>query len=558
MTILFQFLGGLGMFLFGMKIMSEGLQKIAGKNMRRILGMVSNNRLVGCAVGTIVAGIMQSSSATTVMLVSFVNAGLITLRQALGVILGANVGTTVTAQLIAFKIQELALPAIAVGAFLKFFRGSHKRIYAGDVLLGFGLIFYGLATMSSGFAPLKTNPEFIAFFTKFNADSLTGILLCVLTGTALTMILQSSSATVGITMTLASQGLLTFESSVALILGDNIGTTITAELASIGGNICARQTARAHTLFNVIGVLTLIVIFNPFVRIIQWMTATFLLIGPPDMIVEGVNPHVARYIANSHTFFNVFNAIFFLIFLPYLEKLASWLTPHRKVEAALEEIHHIKYMDTRYIETPSVALSQAAKEITRMSHYVKRMFEQVIQSIKERKSYELAKWLKREENLNILRKEITLFLLRLTQGSITPEESKEMRRMMRMSSNLERIGDAINDIAKWIEELIEMDLHLSQQGMRDYEKIANEVRSFLCLFVNAMETNNNNIIPNAQEIDNNINRFEEDMKEAHLIRLQNGTCELDQGLLFVNILSAFKRMGGYSYNISQAVAGQFK
>ena len=251
--VIFQSLGGLGMFLFGMKIMSEGLQKVAGKKMRQFLGAVSNNRFVGCGVGALVTSIIQSSSATTVMLVSFVNAGLMTLTQAVGVTLGANIGTTVTAQLIAFNITAYALPAIAAGVLLKFFVGRRKWIYVGDILLGFGLLFYGLATMKAGFAPLKESETFIAFFTKFNADTHIDILLCVLVGTVLTMILQSSSATVGIVMVLASQGLLTFEASVALILGDNIGTTITAQLASLGTNINAHRTANAHTLFNVFG-----------------------------------------------------------------------------------------------------------------------------------------------------------------------------------------------------------------------------------------------------------------------------------------------------------------
>ena len=191
--IIFQSLGGLGMFLFGMKIMSEGLQKVAGKRMHQILGMVSNNRFIGCALGTIVTAVIQSSSATTVMLVSFVDAGLMTLVQATGVILGANIGTTVTAQLIAFKITAYALPAIAAGVLLKFFLGRKKWIYVGDVLIGFGLVFFGLATMKAGFAPLKESAAFISFFTKFSADSISGILLCILLGAVLTMILQSSS-----------------------------------------------------------------------------------------------------------------------------------------------------------------------------------------------------------------------------------------------------------------------------------------------------------------------------------------------------------------------------
>ena len=290
--IIFQSLGGLGLFLFGMKIMSEGLQKVAGNKMRQILSMVSNNRLVGCGVGAIVTSIVQSSSATTVMLVSFVDAGLMSFVQAIGVILGANVGTTVTAQLIAFKVTSYSLPAIALGVLLKFFIGRKKWVYVGDILLGFGLVFFGLATMKAGFAPLKSHPTFISLFTKFNADNVGGILLCILVGSILTMILQSSSATVGITMALASQGLLDFEASVALILGDNIGTTITAELASIGASINAHRTARAHTLFNLIGVINIVIFFPYFLKLVAWVTSSMMDIGPPDLLVDGQRPNI--------------------------------------------------------------------------------------------------------------------------------------------------------------------------------------------------------------------------------------------------------------------------
>jgi len=554
-SFIFPSLGGLGLFLFGMKIMSEGLQKVAGKKIRQILGMVSNNRIIGCAVGALVTSIIQSSSATTVMLVGFVDAGLMTLVQAIGVILGANIGTTVTAQLIAFNITAYALPAIAAGVLLKFFVGRRKWVYVGDVLLGFGLVFYGLATMKAGFAPLRENAVFISFFTRFNADHLIGILLCVLAGTALTMILQSSSATVGITMALAGQGLLGFEASVALILGDNIGTTITAELASVGASIDAHRTARAHTLFNAIGVFLIIIFFPLFIKLVLWVTSSMINIGPPDSILGGERPNIARYIANSHTMFNVVNAIFFLMVLPYLVKVAIWLTPQRKEEKEMEALHHIKYLDSKYIETPSVALAQARAEIIRMGEAVQRMYTDVIHSLKERKLKELSKWRKREDALDILQREITRFLVRVMQGSISDEESREVRSLIRMTNNLERIGDATENIAELIEDLIEQDLSLSEDALKDYEEISGEARQFLDLVVDAMMNEDGEFMQKAQKIENRINRMEEEMKGDHLLRLQSGVCTVDPGLIFVNILTAFEKMGGFCYNISQAVAG---
>ncbi len=492
-SVIFQSLGGLGMFLFGMKIMSEGLQKVAGKKMRQVLSMVSNNRFIGCGAGALVTSIVQSSSATTVMLVSFVDAGLMTFVQAIGVMLGANIGTTVTAQLIAFKITAYALPAIAAGVLLKFFLGRGKRVYVGDVLLGFGLVFFGLATMKGGFAPLKESETFISFFTKFNADNYLSILLCVLAGTILTMILQSSSATVGITMVLATQGLLDFPTSVAVILGDNIGTTITAELASVGASINAHRTARAHTLFNVVGVFNIILFFPLFLKLVVWLTSTTLGIGPPDLIVGEEKPNIARHIANSHTLFNVVNALFFLMVLPYLVKVAIWLTPHKE-EADLDELHRIKYMDSGFIDTPTVAIEQAKAEIIRMGESVQLMYDDVINSLEPRKLKKLAKWRKREDAIDILQKEITKFLIQVGQKNIMHEESREISSLLRMTNNLERIGDSIENVAELIEELIEQNLTLSEGGMNDYKEISKGVRKFIDFTIDSMKQEDINLM----------------------------------------------------------------
>ena len=553
--VIFQSLGGLGMFLFGMKIMSEGLQKVAGKKLRQILGLVSNNRFVGCGVGAIATSIIQSSSATTVMLVSFVDAGLMSFTQALGVILGANVGTTMTAQLIAFKISAYALPAIAAGVLLKFFAGHGKRIYVGDVLLGFGLVFFGLATMKAGFAPLKESETFISFFTRFNADNYLGILMCVLAGTILTMLLQSSSATVGITMVLATGGLLDFPASVALILGDNIGTTITAELASVGATINAHRTARAHTLFNVFGVLNIILFFPLFIKLVIWVTGATMLIGPPDFIVDGEKTNMSRYIANAHTLFNVVNALFFLMVLPYLAKVAVWITPQRKDEAELDELYKIKYMESGFIETPSVAIEQAKAEIIRMGELVKLMYDDVIDSLEPRKLKELAKWRKREDAVDLLQKEITKFLIKVGQKNVMPEESREISSLFRMTNNLERVGDSIENVAELIEELIEQDLLLSEGGMNDYKEISREVGRFIDFILGAMTQEDIGVMNKALALEANINRMREEMRGNYLVRLHSGVCAVDPGLMLVDMLTAFEKMGDYCFNIAQAIAG---
>lgn len=297
LTILITTIGGLGMFILGMKLMTEGLQMSAGSRIKAILGAVSSNRVIGCLTGAGVTALVQSSSASTVMLIGFVTAGLMTFQQAVGVILGANVGTTVTAQLIAFKLTKAALPAIALGVGLKYFSQNKKYRYVGDVILGFGMLFYGMVVMKSGLAPIKSAPLFLSFFTKFDPRSVGGLLLCVAVGAGLTILVQSSPATIGLTMTLASQGLLTFPGAMALVLGENIGTTITAELATIGStNVNAHRAARAHTMFNVIGVTIMLLIFPLFIKAVELMTLS-MGAGPVADTVSGESINIARYIA---------------------------------------------------------------------------------------------------------------------------------------------------------------------------------------------------------------------------------------------------------------------
>jgi len=553
-AILFQTLGGLGLFIFGMRLMSDGLKKVAGKRLRSILSAVSSNRIIACISGTVVTSMIQSSSATTVMLVGFVDAGLMTLTQGVGVVLGANIGTTVTAQLIAFRISRYALPVIALGVLLRFFFATRKWQQWGEVALGFGVLFFGLATMKAGLAPLRDEPTFINFLTRFQGQNLNEVLLCVLAGTALTIAVQSSSATVGITMALASQGLLSFEGSVAMILGENIGTTITAQLASIGSNLNARRTAMAHTLFNVLGVCLMVLIFPYFVRTVAFLTTNLLAIGSPDFLLEGEKPYISRYIANAHTLFNVVNAVFFLSILPSLVKFAVWLTPRGKKED-MEDLYHIKYLDRRYLDSPEVALVQARQEIIRMGEEAQIMFDEVIGALKIRNAKNLAKWREREDVLDNLQKEITDFLVKVMQQNIVVEESKEITSLLRMTNNIERVGDELEDIAAALENMIEEKLYFSEYAIADYVTITSEAREFLQLVLNGIKNENKEIMSEAVRLVNNINRMTEDMKMGHHDRLFEGTCEIDRGMIFTEILDAFEKMGAFCYNLAQAVAG---
>ncbi|MFW6146845.1 MAG: Na/Pi cotransporter family protein [Thermodesulfobacteriota bacterium] len=553
-TIIFQTLGGLGLFIFGMRLMSDGLKKVAGKKLRAGLSAVSSNRVIACVTGTVITVMVQSSSATTVTLVGFVDAGLMTLTQAVGVVLGANIGTTVTAQLIAFNISSYAPPIIALGVLLRFFFSSRKWQQWGEALLGFGILFFGLTTMKEGLAPLRAEPSFVEFLTRFQAQDLSEILLCILAGAALTMAVQSSSATVGITMALASQGLLSFEGSVAMILGENIGTTITAQLASIGSSVSARQTAMAHTLFNVFGVAFIVAIFPYFVDIVTYVTSSVFGIASPDLFLGSEKPFISRHIANAHTLFNVINAILFLFFLPYLVRIAVRLTPRRKREDP-DEIFHIKYLDRRYLDTPEVALVQAKQEIIRMGEETKTMFNEVIGCLKIRNSNTLTKWREREDVLDNLQKEIVDFLVKVMQQNIELEQSKEITSLLRMTNNIERIGDELEDVAEGLDKMIEDKLFFSEQAISDYMAIASQAREFLTLVLDGIKRNNKEIMPEAVRLVESINQMTENMRLSHHDRLVEGTCEIDRGMIFIDILNAFEKMGGFCYNIAQAVAG---
>ncbi|MBU1154895.1 MAG: Na/Pi cotransporter family protein [Proteobacteria bacterium] len=538
-----------------MKLMSDGLQKVAGDRLRAFLEAVSNKRLVGCMVGALVTAVVQSSSVTTVTMVGFVNAGLMNLTQAVGVILGANVGTTITAQLIAFKISDIALPAIFIGVAISFFAKRRKWRYLGEIILGFGLLFYGMELMKNGFKPLRTHPDFISFFTKFDANSIGGIALCVLTGTILTVLVQSSSATVGITMALASQGLLNLPGSVALILGDNIGTTVTAQLAAIGSNIHARRVAMAHTIFNIFGVLYIVVLFDPFVGVVSWMTSTLMGAGAAEAVVAGEKPNISRYIANAHTLFNVVNCVVFLFLMPLLVKASIKLTFGKEPDTVLQDMGRPIHLDYKFVDNASVALTMAREETVRMGRLAQVMYRDVTEVMFNRKLENLARWKQSEEALDNLQKAITDFLVQVSQGAITDTESREINSLLRMVNNIERVGDATENLAELTEEMVENKLELAERGMEDYRTMRNKVGRFLELVVTGAAERNREIMEVAQTMEDEIDFMREEMRDDYLTRLRSGVCTVDPGLVFVDMLTNFEKVGDYCYNVAQAVAG---
>ncbi len=550
LNILIQTLGGLGLFILGMKMMTEGLQATAGQRIRSILEALSSNRVLGCATGAGVTAIVQSSSATTVMLIGFVSAGIMSLEQAVGVIIGANVGTTITGQLIAFKLTKAALPAIAMGVGLKYFSRKRNYRHIGDIILGFGLLFYGLTVMKHGLAPIKSDPQFIAFFTTFSTDSIGGILLCVGMGAILTVMVQSSSATVGLTMTLAASGLLTFPTAMALVMGENVGTTITAQLATLGSkNAEAHRTANAHTVFNVAGVGIILLIFPFFVEIVKTLTLK-MGAGPVDLVVNNEYINAARYIANGHTLFNVINAMVFLIFLPRLVQLTLLISPKPKKS---QERYLLPKFDATFIDSPIGALAKVKGEIINMSKFAQMNLKKTSTCLARRDDDILGERDAVEDHLDDCQKIIIKYLTTISQGEINAPEAKEISEMMRIVNNIERLGDSMENVSKMLERIYDKKIHFSDDARRDLIEISQKVDTFFDLVIREMNETSDGFYENSLALEDSIDQMREDMRYKHIERLRANECSVDAGVFFIAMVSNYEKMGDYCFNIATGV-----
>jgi len=559
--LMFGLFGGLGLFLFGMKIMSEGLQKVAGDRIRKILAALTNNRIIGTLVGLSVTAIIQSSSATTVMVVGFVNAGLMSLVQSIGVILGANIGTTITAQLIAFKITKYALPAIGLGAGLKLFAKSRKWNYFGEILLGFGILFFGLTIMTDAFVPVRGSEEFRQIFLMVGDNHLLGVLI----GTVLTVIVQSSSATIGITLVLATSGLISYETSVALILGENIGTTITANLAAIGTNLAARRTALAHFLFNAIGVAYMLLLFPYLMNVVTFLTES-LVGGAADFVIQtaaqaeqygaaiGDKPYIARYVANTHTLFNIINTIVFLPLIGLLAKLTTLVI--RGTDEQLD--FHLKYIDNRVLNTPPIALAQARAETRRMAQTALQCVDETILFLEDSDSKRVPSMQKKEELLDLLQREITDFLVSLSQKSISDDTSLELASLMHMINDLERVGDHCENLWRLELRKIDQKIIFSDTAKGELKEISDHTRAFLQFVLDEMtsEVKRPAFFATAEKMEDKVDDLETTLRNNHITRLNTGECAVLPGLIFIDMLHNFEKIGDHTFNLSEAVIGE--
>ena len=549
-------LGGLALFLYGMKTMSEALQSATGDRLRRILWKVTNNRIKGVITGFMITSLIQSSSATTVMIVGFVSAGLISLIQSIGIILGANIGTTVTGWIVAvigfkFHIQALALPAIAIGFFIRFLK-KEKAVYWGEVMVGFGILFLGLSIMSDAVRDLRSSEAVVNFMIRYTADTPLSTVMAVLVGSAVTMIIQSSSATMAMTMTLAFNGLIDFPTACALVLGENIGTTITANIASIGAGVTAKRAARVHFLFNILGVVWVLFIFKsmflPFID--------YIIPGNPfaENIVERSSV-IADHMAAFHSAFNIMNMLIFLPFVNLLARIAERLVPGREGET---EEFHLKYISTTLLSTAALNLNQARLETKRMCRLVMEMYSLVMEVFRnpEKKLGEVVEVILSNENtIDLLEKEISAFLVRVSQGNISEDQSHEISTMLQRVNELEKIGDQCESLLKQIRRKYDKRLEFTDTATRQIEEISGKVFEFLELISSNITSTSANIISRSEIIENRVNELQKEMRKQHIARLNEGVCDVNTGLVFIDMLTSFEKIGDHSYNISEGISG---
>ncbi len=451
MKMAFSLVGGLGIFLLGMRYMSEGLQTITGPSLRRMIGAVTDNRIAAVITGLLVTCFVQSSSVSTVMAIGFVNSGIMALHQAMGVILGANIGTTITGWVLALKIGKYGLPILGVCAFIYLFSKRERTRYIALAIMGVGMIFFGLELMKNGFKPMKSLPEFQAWFNTFHANSYFGVLKCVAVGCILTFIVQSSSATLGITIALATQGLLDFQTAGALVLGENIGTTITAMLASIGAAANARRAAYFHMLFNVVGVFVMTIIFIPiYIPGIEWLLAKFS--GIPDVMAFKVDEMgVKEYtsitigIATVHSVFNIANVIIFLPFVRVIARFLERIVP----DSPGSDKHYLTGLDFADFETGWAAIERSKFEIDRMGVRTQEMMDN-LKAVLEDVDDDVAasKIFERENILDNVQKEITAFITDVRGDVLSHELIEESSAHLVLADEYESVSDYITQILK--------------------------------------------------------------------------------------------------------------
>ena len=546
--MLFKFIGGLGMFLYGMNVMADGLQKSAGGKMKQLLGVLTSHRILGVLVGALVTAVIQSSSATTVMVVGFVNASILNLTQAVGVIMGANIGTTITAWLVSMgewaamlKPEFFAPVLIGIGAFILLFTKKEKLRQVAEILIGFGVLFIGLNFMSGAIKPYRDAPIFTQAFTTLGKNPILG----VLTGAAVTAVIQSSSASVGILQTLALNGIVSWKSAIFITLGQNIGTCVTALISSAGANRTAKRAATIHMLFNVMGA----VIFGVIMFVLFNVNTAW-----------GNSVISSTEISIFHTVFNVTNTIILFPFANLLVKLSGKIVREKASDAdEMEEGKQVlerAHLDYRIDNSPAFAIQSAAMQVVRMGEIAKEHLDLVMDAIYEVNPDKIKRAEIYERTINQFEKDLTEYLVHLSHDSLTEAESKLVTHLMFTVSDLERVGDHNDNIMELAQSLADANIRLSADAVEDLKDIQKLVGDALDLSIKSRREESVKDAHAVYVLEDEVDSMEEEMRHNHMERLARGLCSADRGIVFLDVLSNLERISDHAVNVAEYIEAE--
>lgn len=547
-------IGSLGLFLFGMKLMSEALQKVAGDKMRNILAKMTSNRIKGVFTGFLVTSAIQSSSATTVMVVSFVNAGLLSLIGAIGVIMGANIGTTVTAwiiSLLGFKISVSAfsLPLIGVSLPLLFSKNRNRKSW-GEFIIGFAILFMGLQFLKESIPDIKSNPEIFNFLANYTHLGFLSILLFLGIGSLLTVIIQSSSATIALTLVMCNSGWISFDIAAAMVLGENIGTTITANLAALVANNSAKRAARAHFIFNILGVIWMLLLFKFFLKGIEAFMLTFDGASPFENISA-----IPIALSIFHTSFNILNTTLLIGFAPLIIKIVKKMVPIKDED---EEEFRLMHIDTGLLSTSELSIFQARKEIAVFANIIIKMFGYVHELFKETNDSKFTKLFskidKYEEISDRMEVEIATYLTKVSEGELSKLGSKRLKSMLKLISDIESIADSCFNIAITIERKKQKKALFPQDIQDNVNKMFELIKQSLDKMYYNLDNDYSNIsIIKANEIENKINKYRDKLKKEHLSNIESGKYNYQAGIIYNDIFCESEKLADFVINVSEAI-----
>ena len=524
-------LAGLGLFLYGMNLMGNGLQKAAGDRLKKIIELLTRNRFIAVLVGVFVTGVIQSSSATTVMVVGFVNAGIMQLNQAIGVIMGANIGTTVTAQLVSFDLEAIAPVTVGIGVIIHMVTKSEKLKSYAEILIGFGILFVGMTYMKDAMSPLREVQAFKDMLVNFGHNPILGILM----GFTLTLLVQSSSASIGILLALASQGMLPLESALPILYGDNIGTCTTALISSIGTSKNAQRAAVMHLTFNIIGTLIFALILN----------------RPIMMVVTSIDPtNIARQIANAHTLFNITNVIIQFPFAGLIVKIAERVIPEKPEEL---ELKTTSFIDLRMLNTPSIALKNTIKECLHMGNKAKYSLENSMIALIDKDRDAAFRTFDTEKEINQLERDILEYLIQLSNAAISGEDRAIVDELFNTINDIERVGDHADNIAELSMYFIEKDLTFSEESIKDINTMYEKVMKTYEMSLQSMREGSSELALKVVKMEEQVDIIERSCRSAHIYRLNNSMCNPEAGIIFLDLLSNLERISDHASNIAKAV-----